>query len=175
MITRHTLSVLVEDKPGVLARVASLFSRRGFNIESLAVGPTEIPEVSRMTIVVSVEGLPLEQVTKQLNKLINVLKIVELDPQAAVQREIMLVKVKADTETRSHILETVQLFRAKVVDVSTEAVTIEATGNPDKLAALLRLLEPFGVKELVKSGMVAMARGSRSISERSVRPVERSA
>ncbi len=175
MTTRHTLSVLVEDKPGVLARVASLFSRRGFNIESLAVGPTEIPEVSRMTIVVSVEGLPLEQVTKQLNKLINVLKIVELDPQAAVQREIMLVKVKADTETRSHILETVQLFRAKVVDVSTEAVTIEATGNPDKLAALLRLLEPFGVKELVKSGMVAMARGSRSISERTVRPVERSA
>jgi acetolactate synthase-1/3 small subunit len=175
MITRHTLSVLVEDKPGVLARVASLFSRRGFNIESLAVGPTEMPEVSRMTIVVSVEGLPLEQVTKQLNKLINVLKIVELDPQAAVQREIMLVKVKADTESRSHILETVQLFRAKVVDVSTEAVTIEATGNPDKLAALLRLLEPFGVKELVKSGMVAMSRGSRSISERSVRSVERSA
>ncbi len=175
MITKHTLSVLVEDKPGVLARVASLFSRRGFNIESLAVGPTEMPEVSRMTIVVSVEGLPLEQVTKQLNKLINVLKIVELDPQAAVQREIMLVKVKADTESRSHILETVQLFRAKVVDVSTEAVTIEATGNPDKLAALLRLLEPFGVKELVKSGMVAMSRGSRSISERSVRSVERSA
>jgi len=175
MITRHTLSVLVEDKPGVLARVASLFSRRGFNIESLAVGPTEVPEVSRMTIVVTVEGLPLEQVTKQLNKLINVLKIVELDPQASVQREIMLVKVKADTESRSHILETVQLFRAKVVDVSTEAVTIEATGNPDKLAALLRLLEPFGVKELVKSGMVAMSRGSRSISERSVRSVERSA
>lgn len=175
MITRHTLSVLVEDKPGVLARVASLFSRRGFNIESLAVGPTEAPEVSRMTIVVTVEGLPLEQVTKQLNKLINVLKIVELDPQASVQREIMLVKVKADTESRSHILETVQLFRAKVVDVSTEAVTIEATGNPDKLAALLRLLEPFGVKELVKSGMVAMSRGSRSISERSVRSVERSA
>lgn len=175
MITRHTLSVLVEDKPGVLARVASLFSRRGFNIESLAVGPTEVPEVSRMTIVVSVEGLPLEQVTKQLNKLVNVLKIVELDPQASVQREIMLVKVKADTESRSHILETVQLFRAKVVDVSTEAVTIEATGNPDKLAALLRLLEPFGVKELVKSGMVAMSRGSRSISERSVRSVERSA
>ncbi|MFM7146891.1 MAG: acetolactate synthase small subunit [Actinomycetales bacterium] len=174
-MTRHTLSVLVEDKPGVLARVASLFSRRGFNIESLAVGPTEVPEVSRMTIVVSVEGLPLEQVTKQLNKLVNVLKIVELDPQASVQREIMLVKVKADTESRSHILETVQLFRAKVVDVSTEAVTIEATGNPDKLAALLRLLEPFGVKELVKSGMVAMSRGSRSISERSVRSVERSA
>ena len=175
MSTKHTLSVLVEDTPGVLARVASLFSRRGFNIESLAVGPTEMPDVSRMTIVVSVEGLPLEQVTKQLNKLINVLKIVELDPQAAVQREIMLVKVKADTESRSHILETVQLFRAKVVDVSTEAVTIEATGNPDKLAALLRLLEPFGVKELVKSGMVAMSRGSRSISERSVRSVERSA
>ena len=116
-MSRHTLSVLVEDKPGVLARVASLFSRRGFNIESLAVGPTELPDVSRMTIVVTVDLLPLEQVTKQLNKLINVLKIVELDPDASVQREIMLVKVKSDIDTRSHILETAQLFRAKVVDV----------------------------------------------------------
>ena len=174
-MTKHTLSVLVENKPGVLARVASLFSRRGFNIESLAVGPTEIAEVSRMTIVVSVEGFPLEQVTKQMNKLINVLKIVELDPEASVQREIMLVKVRADMETRSHILETAQLFRAKVVDVSSEAVTIEATGASDKLDALLRLLEPFGIKELVKSGMVAVGRGPRSITDRSVRAVERSA
>ncbi len=174
-MSKHTLSVLVENKPGVLARVSSLFSRRGFNIESLAVGPTEIPEVSRMTIVVSVDGFPLEQVTKQMNKLINVLKIVELDAEASVQREIMLVKVRSDMETRSHILETAQLFRAKVVDVSSEAVTIEATGASDKLDALLRLLEPFGIKELVKSGMVAVGRGSRSITDRSVRAVERSA
>lgn len=174
-MSRHTLSVLVEDKPGVLARVASLFSRRGFNIESLAVGPTEVPEVSRMTIVVNVEGAALEQVTKQLNKLINVLKIVELDEDASVQREIMLVKVKADLESRSHILETVQLFRAKVVDVATDAVTIEATGAHDKLDALLRVLEPFGVKELVKSGLVAVGRGPRSITDRSVRALDRTA
>ncbi|MDP4803952.1 MAG: acetolactate synthase small subunit [Candidatus Nanopelagicales bacterium] len=174
-MSRHTLSVLVEDKPGVLARVASLFSRRGFNIESLAVGPTEVPEVSRMTIVVNVEGAILEQVTKQLNKLINVLKIVELDKDASVQREIMLVKVKADLESRSHILETVQLFRAKVVDVATDAVTIEATGAHDKLDALLRVLEPFGIKELVKSGLVAVGRGPRSITDRSVRSLDRSA
>lgn len=174
-MSRHTLSVLVEDKPGVLARVASLFSRRGFNIESLAVGPTEVPEVSRMTIVVAVDRLPLEQVTKQLNKLINVIKIVELDSESSVQREIMLVKVKADMQTRSHILETVQLFRAKVVDVANDAVTIEATGNADKLAAFLRVLEPFGIKELVKSGMVAVGRGPRSITDRALRPVDRTA
>jgi acetolactate synthase-1/3 small subunit len=160
-LTRHTLSVLVEDKPGVLARVAALFSRRGFNIESLAVGPTEHPTVSRMTIVVAVEDLPLEQVTKQLNKLINVLKIVELDPAASVQRELLLVKVKADLTSRSHVLETVQLFRAKVVDVAADAVTIEATGTTDKLAALIRVLEPFGIRELVQSGMVAVGRGGR--------------
>jgi acetolactate synthase-1/3 small subunit len=174
-MSRHTLSVLVEDKPGVLARVASLFSRRGFNIESLAVGPTEVPDVSRMTIVVTVDLLPLEQVTKQLNKLINVLKIVELDPDASVQREIMLVKVRADMDTRSAVLETVQLFRAKVVDVAPDAVTIEATGKTDKLAALLRVLEPFGIKELVKSGMVAVGRGPRSITDRNIRSADRSA
>lgn len=174
-MSRHTLSVLVEDKPGVLARVASLFSRRGFNIESLAVGPTELPEISRMTIVVNVEGLPLEQVTKQLNKLINVIKIVELEPDASVQREIMLVKVRADLASRSHILETAQLFRAKVVDVSPEAVTIEATGKSDKLTALLKVLEPFGIKELVKSGMVAVGRGPRSITDRAIRVADRSA
>ena len=163
-MSKHTLSVLVENKPGVLARVASLFSRRGFNIDSLAVGPTEHPEVSRMTIVVNVEALPLEQVTKQLNKLINVLKIVELDPDASVQRELLLVKVKADLATRSHVLETVQLFRAKVVDVATDAVTIEATGTVDKLDALIKVLEPFGIRELVQSGMVAVGRGSRSMT-----------
>ena len=175
-MSRHTLSVLVENKPGVLARVASLFSRRGFNIDSLAVGPTEHPEISRMTIVVNVEELPLEQVTKQLNKLVNVIKIVELDPAASVQRELLLVKVKADLTTRSHVLETVQLFRAKVVDVAADAVTVEATGTADKLEALIRVLEPFGIKELVQSGMVAVGRGSRSITDRNtLRPVERTA
>jgi acetolactate synthase-1/3 small subunit len=159
----------VENQPGVLARIAGLFSRRGFNIDSLAVGPTEQSDVSRMTIVVNVEELPLEQVTKQLNKLVEVIKIVELDPVVSVQRELLLVKVGADTQTRSHILETVQLFRAKVVDVSPDAVTIEATGNVDKLEALLRVLEPYGIRELVQSGMVAMGRGARSITDRSIR------
>ncbi|HET6291496.1 MAG TPA: acetolactate synthase small subunit [Amycolatopsis sp.] len=165
----HTLSVLVENKPGVLARVSGLFSRRGFNIESLAVGPTENPEVSRMTIVVAVEELPLEQVTKQLNKLINVIKIVELEKSTAVQRELLLVKVRADATVRSQVLETVQLFRAKVVDVSPEALTVEATGTSDKIGALLRMLEPYGIRELVQSGMVAVGRGARSITATSAR------
>src|ERR671931_2205545 len=168
-MSKHTLSVLVENKPGVLARVAGLFSRRGFNIDSLAVGETEHPEVSRITIVVNVEDSPLEQVTKQLNKLVNVLKIVELDPANSVQRELLLVKVRADLQTRSHVLETVQLFRAKVVDVATDTVTIEATGTADKLAALLRVLEPFGIKEMVQSGMVAVGRGTRSITSPALR------
>jgi len=168
-MSRHTLSVLVEDQPGVLARTASLFARRGFNIESLAVGPTETSGVSRMTIVVNVAESPLEQVTKQLNKLINVLKIVELDNTAAVQRELLLVKVKSDAQTRSSILETVSLFRAKVVDVSSDAITIEATGNHDKIQALLKVLEDYGIKELVQSGMVAIGRGGKSASERTLR------
>jgi acetolactate synthase I/III small subunit len=168
-MSRHTLSVLVEDQPGVLARIASLFARRGFNIESLAVGPTEAAGVSRMTIVVNVAESPLEQVTKQLNKLINVLKIVELDNSAAVQRELLLVKVKADSNTRSAILETVALFRAKVVDVSTDAITIEATGNHDKIQALLKVLEEYGIKELVQSGMVAIGRGAKAVSDRTLR------
>jgi acetolactate synthase-1/3 small subunit len=174
-MTRHTLSVLVENKPGLLVRVAGLFARRGFNIDSLAVGPTEHEEISRMTIVVNCEDHPLEQVTKQLNRLINVLKIVELEPGAAVQRELLLVKVRADLENRSRVLETVALFRAKVVDVATDAVTVEATGNREKLDALIRVLQPFGIKELVQSGMVAMGRGGRSITDRALRPVERSA
>jgi acetolactate synthase-1/3 small subunit len=174
-MSKHTLSVLVENKPGVLARIAALFSRRGFNIDSLAVGPTEHPDISRMTIVVNVEVLPLEQVTKQLNKLVNVIKIVELDPTSAIRRELVLVKVRADSETRSQITEIVQLFRAKTVDVSPEAVTIEATGSSDKLEAMLRMLEPYGIKELVQSGMVAVGRGARSITDRSLRALERSA
>ncbi|MEI2820154.1 MAG: acetolactate synthase small subunit [Marmoricola sp.] len=167
----HTLSVLVENKPGVLARIAGLFSRRGFNIDSLAVGPTEHPEVSRMTIVVNVEDSPLEQVTKQLNKLIEVLKIVELEPREAIDRQLLLVKVRADVDSRGQILDAVQLFRAKVVDVAPDAVTMEVTGNPDKLNDFLRILEPFGIREIVQSGVVAIGRGSRSITERTARPV----
>jgi acetolactate synthase I/III small subunit len=163
-MSKHTLSVLVENKPGVLARVAGLFSRRGFNIHSLAVGPTESPDISRMTIVVAVDELPLEQVTKQLNKLVNVIKIVELEPDVAVQRELLLVKVRADATVRSQVLETVQLFRAKVIDVSPEALTVEATGTGDKLDALLRMLEPYGIREMVQSGMVAIGRGPRAIT-----------
>jgi acetolactate synthase I/III small subunit len=170
-MSKHTLSVLVENKPGVLARVAALFSRRGFNIDSLAVGPTEHPEISRMTILVNVEESPLEQVTKQLNKLVEVIKIVELDQTQSVNRELLLVKVKADAASRGKVLEVVQLFRAKVVDVATDAVTIQIVGNPDKLADFLRMIEPYGVRELVQSGMVAIGRGSRSISERTLRPV----
>ncbi|MFF0154730.1 acetolactate synthase small subunit [Micromonospora sp. NPDC005203] len=163
-MTMHTLSVLVENKPGVLARVSGLFSRRGFNIDSLAVGETENPDVSRITIVVNAESSPLEQVTKQLNKLVNVLKIVELDPQVSVARELLLVKVRADRSARSQVLETVNLFRARVVDVAPDTLTIEATGTPDKLDALLRDLESFGIKEMVQSGLVAIGRGSRSIT-----------
>jgi acetolactate synthase-1/3 small subunit len=170
-MSKHTLSVLVEDRPGVLTRIAGLFSRRGFNIESLAVGPTEHDGISRMTIVVNVEESPLEQVTKQLNKLVEVIKIVELDPTASVHRELVLVKVAATAETRGQVLDTVQLFRAKVVDVAPDAVTIQVTGNAGKIADFLRVVEPFGIRELVQSGMVAIGRGSRSISERNLRPV----
>ncbi|QIX26124.1 acetolactate synthase small subunit [Nocardioides sp. JQ2195] len=170
-MTKHTLSVLVENKPGVLARIAGLFSRRGYNIDSLAVGPTESPDVSRMTIVVSVDESPLEQVTKQLNKLVEVIKIVELDDASSVSRELLLVKVRADADSRGHVLDAVQLFKAKVVDVAPDALTIQVTGNADKLADFLRVLEPFGVRELVQSGVVAIGRGARSISERGQRPV----
>jgi acetolactate synthase-1/3 small subunit len=159
----HTLSVLVEDKPGVLARVASLFARRGYNIQSLAVGATEQKDMSRMTIVVSVEESPLEQITKQLNKLINVIKIVEQDDDNSVSRELALIKVRADATTRSQVIEAVNLFRAKVVDVSTDSLTIEATGTPEKLEAFLRVLEPYGIREIAQSGVVSLSRGPRGI------------
>ena len=162
-VTTHTLSVLVENKPGVLARIAALFSRRGFNIESLAVGATEQKDMSRMTIVVSVEDFPLEQITKQLNKLINVIKIVEQDEANSVSRELALIKVRADAGTRSQVIEAVNLFRAKVVDVSNESLTIEATGTQEKIGALLRVLEPYGIREIVQSGVVSLARGPRGI------------
>ena len=168
-MSRHTLSVLVENKPGVLARTSGLFARRGFNIDSLAVGPTDHPDVSRMTLVVDVEELPLEQVTKQLNKLVEVLKVVELDPNASVQRQVVLIKVRSDPTTRSSILETVELFRAKVIDVAHDSLTIECTGKSEKVQALLHVLEPYGVRELVQSGIVGVGRGPRSITDRSLR------
>ena len=163
-ISTHTLSVLVEDKPGVLARVSALFSRRGYNIQSLAVGATEHKNLSRMTIVVDVEDSPLEQITKQLNKLINVIKIVEQDDDNSVSRELALIKVRAEAATRSQVIEAVNLFRAKVVDVSNESLTVEATGTAEKIEALLRVLEPYGIREIAQSGVVSLSRGPRGIS-----------
>ncbi|MDT5366695.1 MAG: acetolactate synthase small subunit [Mycobacterium sp.] len=163
-VSTHTLSILVEDKPGVLARVASLFSRRGFNIQSLAVGATEQKNLSRMTIVVAVEDLPLEQVSKQLHKLVNVIKVVEHENENSVDRELALIKVRADAGTRGQVVEAVNLFRAKVIDVSTESLIIECTGTPEKLEALLQVLEPYGIREIVQSGVVSMTRGPRSIT-----------
>ncbi|MEY4310694.1 MAG: hypothetical protein RLZ71_620 [Actinomycetota bacterium] len=164
-MSKHVLSLLVEDKPGLLTRVAGLFARRGFNIESLAVGMSEIEGLSRITVVVNVDGLPLEQVTKQLNKLINVIKIVELEPDS-VQRDHMLIKVKTDNTTRSQVLEAVTLFRARVIDVVSDALIIEITGDTSKCAAFIKILEPFGIKEMVQSGVLAMGRGSKSITEK---------
>ncbi|WP_127474534.1 acetolactate synthase small subunit [Microbacterium sulfonylureivorans] len=168
-MTTHVLSLLVEDKPGLLTRVAGLFARRGFNIESLAVGVTEVPGLSRITVVVDVDELPLEQVTKQLNKLVNVIKIVELDMASSVQREHMLVKVRADNQTRSNVLEVVSLFRGSIVDYATDALVVEVTGDKGKVEAFLRALEPFGIKELAQSGLLAIGRGGKSITERVLR------
>jgi acetolactate synthase-1/3 small subunit len=165
MHDRHTLSVLVENKPGVLTRIAGMFARRGYNIHSLAVGPTDDERVSRLTIVVGTEAVQLEQITKQLNKLVHVLKIVELDPESAVERELQLVKVGADPSVRSQIIEIAEVFRAKIVDVDHDALTIEAAGSPDKLEALVQLLEPYGIREMVRSGTIALARGTRSITD----------
>jgi len=163
---RHVLSLLVEDKPGLLTRVAGLFARRAFNIESLAVGPTEVEGLSRITVVVDQDDEQLEQITKQLNKLINVIKVVELDTTTSVQREHMLIKVRVDSQNRSQVLEAVNLFRARVVDVVPEALVIEVTGDSGKISAFLNVLEPFGIKEIAQSGLIAMGRGAKSISER---------
>jgi acetolactate synthase I/III small subunit len=165
----HTISVLVEDKPGVLTRVAGLFSARGFNIDSLAVGPTEASGLSRMTIVVNVESKTLEQVTKQLNKLINVIKILEHEAGSAVERELMLVKVRASGDDRARVMEIAEVFRVNVVDVTHATLTLEATGKPEKLEALLSLLADFGVVELSRTGRIALGRGERGIRERVLR------
>ena len=161
----HTLAVLVENKPGVLTRVSGLFARRSFNIKSLAVGETEQPGISRMTIIVEADSAPIEQVKRQLNKLINVLKIVELHPEESVERRLLMMKVRADESRRTGVLQVVDLFRAHVVDVQPESVVIESIGSLPKLEALLRALEPYGVTELVQSGAVAIGRGSRSITD----------
>jgi acetolactate synthase-1/3 small subunit len=158
---KHTLSVLVENKPGVLTRVAGLFARRGFNIDSLVVAETENPDVSRMTITVDEQDQPIDQVTKQLHKLINVLKIMDLEPAASVERELLLIKVKAGAEERPEIMQMVEIFRAKIVDVSSEVLIIEMTGARDKVSAFVELLAPFGVVELMRTGHVAMSRGKR--------------
>jgi acetolactate synthase-1/3 small subunit len=165
-VSRHVLSLLVEDKPGLLTRVAGLFARRGFNIESLAVGSSEVQGLSRITVVVDVEELPLEQVTKQLNKLINVIKIVELEAEQSVLHEHVLVKVKVDAVTRPQVLEIVELFRAQVVDVTPEALVIELVAGVQRTTGLLKMLEQYGIRELAQSGLLAMGRGPKSITER---------
>jgi len=157
---KHTLSVLVEDESGALSRISGLFARRGFNIDSLAVGPTETRGISRLTMVVEGDDQTLQQMTKQLNKLLNVLGVADLSNLAAVERELMLLKVASKEETRGKILELVQVFRAKVVDVSDIALTLEVVGDPGKLVALEKLLEPYGILEIARTGKIALKRSS---------------
>jgi len=162
-----TLSVLVQNKPGVLARIAGLFARRGFNIESLSVGPTEREEFSRMTIVaVTPDEATLEQITKQLNKLIEVIKVTEMEKGKTVRRELVLAKVAADATTRSEIVDIVDMFRGKVVDVASDSLIVEITGKYGKVHAFLDMVTPYGIKELVQSGSVALGRGPRAITDR---------
>lgn len=156
---RHTVSALVENKPGVLARIATLFAARGFNIDSLAVGETDDPTVSRMTITVRGDEKILEQVEKQLNKLIDVIKVWEYSKTQHIERDLALIKVKANKTNRSEILQIVDIFRANIIDVSSESVTIEVTGDEEKIEALINMLKPFGIKEMARTGVVAMARG----------------
>ncbi|WP_292485471.1 acetolactate synthase small subunit [Methanohalobium sp.] len=156
---KHTLAVLVENKYGVLARVAGLFSRRGYNIDSLAVGITDDPDISRMSIVVHGDDYVLEQVTKQLNKLVDVIRVTDLDAKDSVERELALIKVTTDTKTRPEIMQIVDVFRARTVDVAAKSMTIEITGNEDKINAIEQLLRPFGIKEMVRTGKIAMTRG----------------
>jgi len=166
---RHTLIALMEDKPGVLSRVASLFRRRNFNIESLTVGHSETPGISRMTIVVSGDDAVVEQVSKQLYKLINVTKVVDVTQEPAMFRELALIKVHAPGTTRGEIMQLVDIFRAKTVDVASDSLTIEITGQEDKIDSLISLLRPFGIKEMVRTGRVAMVRGGTANGSRAGR------
>lgn len=162
---RHTIAVLVKDHPGVLARVAGLFTRRGFNIESLAVGHTEENNISRMTIVVEGDERALEQITKQLNKLIDVIRVRDIFPLNSVERELALIKVNTNSlANRSEIIQLVDIFRVKIIDVNSQMMTIETTGTEDKVNALIELLKPFGLKEVVRTGKIALFRGSKSAS-----------
>ena len=156
---KHTLSVLVENKPGVLTRVSGLFARRGFNIESLAVGASEDPAMSRITITIDGAQHPIDQVTKQLHKLINVVKIRDLDPQSMVAAELMLIKVAAEGEKRNDVLQIAEIFKAKIVDVERRSLVLRVVGANDKLEALLALLQPIGVLEVTRTGMIAIGRG----------------
>jgi acetolactate synthase I/III small subunit len=162
---QHTITALVENSPGVLARVAGLFSRRGYNIESLAVSITEDPSISRMTIVVSGDERTLEQIEKQLNKLIEVIKVYDYSDTPAVDRELALIKVLAGPEKRAEIMQISDIFRAKIIDVSERTLTIELTGPVAKIDAFQNLLAPYGIKELVRTGKIALARGARATSE----------
>jgi len=156
---KHTLVALVEDKPGVLNRIASLFRRRGFNIESIAVGSSEIPHLSRMTIVVDGANTMVEQVRKQLDKTVDVVSVSDITGANHVSRELALIKVKANTTTRSEIMQIVDIFRANIVDVSADSVTVEVTGDEEKISSLLNLLRDFGIRELARTGRIAMTRG----------------
>jgi acetolactate synthase-1/3 small subunit len=169
-MSKHTLAVLVENSPGVLARVAGLFSRRAYNIDSLAVGPTENPEISRMTIVIDVQKHALEQVIRQLDKLINVIHIAELTPADSFQTELLLVKISATEKNRFDVDAVLETYDAKIVDNDASSITIEATGEPSKIGDLLKALEKFGVIELVQSGLVALERGSTALSDRTLSP-----
>lgn len=161
---KHTISVLVENKSGVLARIAGLFSARGFNIDSLAVGETEDPSVSRMTIVVKGDETILEQVEKQLNKLVDIIKVSDYVTTPHLERDLALIKVAVDKRNRSELLQVVDIFRSKIVDVAPDSLIVEATGDEDKISALLGMLEPFGIKEMCRTGIVAMARGEKSLT-----------
>ena len=167
-MTKHTLIALMEDKPGVLNRVASLFRRRKFNIESMTVGHSETPGISRMTIVVNADHAGIEQVEKQLYKLVNITKVSDVSSEPTVIRELALIKVHATAPTRAEIMQLVDIFRAKVVDVAAESLTIEITGPEDKVDSLVQLLRPFGIKEMVRTGRVAMVRGSNGHTTQSV-------
>jgi acetolactate synthase-1/3 small subunit len=156
---KHVLSVLVENKPGVLTRVAGLFARRGFNIATLAVGPTEDPTVSRMTITLDGAAHPIDQVTKQLHKLVNVIKIRDLEPEETIAREMALFKVSADGQTRGEIMQLADIFRGRIIDVSSRTATVEVTGTHDKIEAFEQMLRPFGIVEMVRTGEIAIARG----------------
>ena len=159
-VTKHTLVALVEDKPGVLNQMASLFRRRGFNIESIAVGHSEIPHLSRMTIVVDGATTMVEQVRKQLDKVVDVVKVVDITGDDIIARELALIKVRATSATRSEIIQIVDIFRASIVDVASDSVTIEVTGDEEKINSLFTLLRGFGIKEIVRTGRIAMTRGS---------------